>query len=655
MGVLRLLYCDSAGVGRCRAVVYTGDLPKPPCSKPDPAHNTAAVAAAEQEPELAAESSQLDTTPSLLEAAAAGIISLPPDAPPGCIDQQLQQQGLPLGYGALPAGEAAAAGPFATQQAALAAGGDGSFSSQGPGSIAWHSFVSQSSAGALLPHASGSRLLQPLSAAQLAAAQAAAPYSTGLTKGSMGQPAAADTVLPGSGLSAVGEVLLLPDLDAAVELPWAQGHSMAPVDMLERDMSKPFACCPRSALKHALSALDKAHSIQLLVGFELEFMLLKPAAAAAGAAAGSELLLQSGGSCYRPVDDSIYCQSRAFDQAAPVLDKMVEALQSMGVGVVQYHAESAPGQFEIATKPFPALQAADKLLLTKEAICGVAAQAGLAVSFLPKPLPGYAGSGCHCHISLWEAGSSDGSSSGKPVSLMIAAAPPPAADGTTAAAANRLPHSSGSSSSSSSQHYVPGYPLLSSTASCFLAGMLEHLLALLPFTCPTENSYARLQPGTWAGALTCWGWDNREAPLRLSCPNAADPAASCNIEFKAFDGTANPYIGLAAIVAAGMRGVEEAASLAPPLQVEPAAALAAATAAAAADGAGSGATAAAAVSKLKTLPGSLAEALAALQGDSSLQAKLQQLLGPELLRAYLAVKDWEAQQQTSTDKLLLRY
>ncbi|WIA40825.1 hypothetical protein OEZ86_004502 [Tetradesmus obliquus] len=491
----------------------------------------------------------------------------------------------------------------------------------------------------------------PLSSAQLAAAQAAAPYSTGLTKGSMGQPAAADTVLPGSGLSAVGEVLLLPDLDAAVALPWAQGHSMAPVDMLERDMSKAFACCPRSALKHALAALKKSHSIQLLVGFELEFMLLKPAAAAAaGAAAGSELLLQSAGNCYRPVDESIYCQSTAFDQAALVLDKMVEALQSMGIGVVQYHAESAPGQFEIATKPFPALQAADKLLLTKEAICSVAAQAGLAVTFLPKPLPGYAGSGCHCHISLWEADSSNGSSSGKPVSLMTAAAAPtPAADGTTAAAANPPLRSSGSSTIS--QHYVPGYPLLSSTAACFLAGLLDYLPALLPFTCPTENSYARLQPGTWAGALTCWGWDNREAPLRLSCPNAANPAASCNIEFKAFDGTANPYIGLAAILAAGMRGIEEAASLPPPLQVEPAAALAAA---AAADGASSGA-AAAAVSKLQQLPGSLAEALAALQGDSSLQAKLQQLLGPELLRAYLAVKDWEAQQQTGTDKLLLRY
>jgi glutamine synthetase len=82
---------------------------------------------------------------------------------------------------------------------------------------------------------------------------------------------------------------------------------------------KPFVCCPRSALKHALAALKLAHGIRLLVGFELEFMLLKPAAAAAAddASTSSELLLQSGGSCYVPIDESIYCQSSAFDQAAP--------------------------------------------------------------------------------------------------------------------------------------------------------------------------------------------------------------------------------------------------------------------------------------------------------------------------------------------------
>jgi hypothetical protein len=123
-----------------------------------------------------------------------------------------------------------------------------------------------------------------------------------------------------------------------------------------------------------------------------------------------------------------------------------------------------------------------------------------------------------CMCELLQAGGKNSGSDEEEVSLMTVPTPPAAAAapaGTlsgplmsqpsagNAPAANRQP------GSSSSSHYVPGYPLLSSTAASFLAGLLDHLPGLLPFTCPTENSYARLKPGTWAGAVTCWGWDNR--------------------------------------------------------------------------------------------------------------------------------------------------
>jgi hypothetical protein len=126
-----------------------------------------------------------------------------------------------------------------------------------------------------------------------------------------------------------------------------------------------------------------------------------------------------------------------------------------------------------------------------------------------------------CVLLMLQA-KSKASSSEEPVSLM--AAPPAAAAalaGTLSAplpsqpsagnthAAGRQPGNNNCGGSSSSSLYVPGYPVLSSTAASFLAGLLDHLPALLPFTCPTENSYARLKPGTWAGAMTCWGWDNR--------------------------------------------------------------------------------------------------------------------------------------------------
>jgi hypothetical protein len=154
----------------CRAVVYKGELPAPTSG-----NSADADAAAEHEPELAAVPGQLDTTPSLIEAAAAGIISLPPAAPPGFLDQQVEQQGLPSGFGALHAAAAAAAGPFATRQAALAAAGDDACSSSqaaGAGAVG-SDFVSQSSLGSLLSQASSSRLMQPLSAAQVGAAMRA--------------------------------------------------------------------------------------------------------------------------------------------------------------------------------------------------------------------------------------------------------------------------------------------------------------------------------------------------------------------------------------------------------------------------------------------------------------------------------------------------
>lgn len=82
---------------------------------------------------------------------------------------------------------------------------------------------------------------------------------------------------------------------------------------------RPSPLCPRAALKHALSALELAHDIRLQLGFELEFTLLRPAAASEveSDGEGPGLVLRQGGRCWVPVDDSIYCQSSAFDQMAP--------------------------------------------------------------------------------------------------------------------------------------------------------------------------------------------------------------------------------------------------------------------------------------------------------------------------------------------------
>ena len=96
---------------------------------------------------------------------------------------------------------------------------------------------------------------------------------------------------------------------------------------------------------------------------------------------------------------------------------------------------------------------------------------------------------------------------------------------------------------------------LSPVAYAFIAGVLEHLPALLALTCPSLNSYQRLAPGMWSSAYVCYGPDNREAAVRIASPFQGREESSTNIEVKAIDGSANPYLALAGIVAAGLDGI----------------------------------------------------------------------------------------------------
>ncbi|ONM56974.1 glutamate-ammonia ligase [Zea mays] len=96
---------------------------------------------------------------------------------------------------------------------------------------------------------------------------------------------------------------------------------------------------------------------------------------------------------------------------------------------------------------------------------------------------------------------------------------------------------------------------MSKTGEQFLAGVYHHLPSILAFTAPHPNSYDRIQPDTWSGAYLCWGKENKEAPLRTACPPGVPLDLVSNFEIKSFDGCANPHLGLAAIVAAGIDGL----------------------------------------------------------------------------------------------------
>ncbi len=158
---------------------------------------------------------------------------------------------------------------------------------------------------------------------------------------------------------------------------------------------------------------------------------------------------------------------------------------------------------------------------------------------------------------------------------------------------------------------------LSGPGSGFVAGILEHLPALMAFTAPTPNSYQRIAPGMWSSAYVSYGPDNREAAVRLASPVAGREAATANVELKPVDVTANPYLALAAVLAAGMDGMERALDPGEPTMVDPATL-------SEEERASRG---------IRLFPASLDEALDALEGDDA----LIEALGEPLVRTHLAV------------------
>jgi glutamine synthetase len=156
----------------------------------------------------------------------------------------------------------------------------------------------------------------------------------------------------------------------------------------------------------------------------------------------------------------------------------------------------------------------------------------------------------------------------------------------------------------------------------FIAGVLDHLPALLALTCPSVNSYRRLQPHFWSSAYTAWGPDNREAAVRVPSTYPSDRAGSTNAELKASDSSSNPYLALGGLLAAGLDGVTRGLEAGEPVLLDP------------------GALSERERQKrgIQRYPTTLDAALDHLERDAVLMAAL----GPTLARAYLAVKRSEA-------------
>jgi glutamine synthetase len=281
----------------------------------------------------------------------------------------------------------------------------------------------------------------------------------------------------------------------------------------------------------------------------------------------------------RSADDTVFAATLGMDVARDVIGEIADALAAQGIVVQQFYPEAGPGQYELPLAAADPLTTADRMLYARQTVHAVARRAGFKAVMLPKIFEKTAGNGAHCHFSLWR---DERNIVGDPES------------------ARRL----------------------SPEAEAFTAGILQHLPALTALTAASPNSYRRLQPGTWSGAFRAWGMDNREAAVRV--PSGPDGGTPSHIELKTSDASANPYLALGGLIAAGLDGLRRGFGLPEPIQGDPARL----TEAERRD------------RGLDPLPQALDVSLTALERDQV----LIDALGPELARAYIAVKRFEWQE-----------
>jgi glutamine synthetase len=377
-----------------------------------------------------------------------------------------------------------------------------------------------------------------------------------------------DRLQPVKGMGPVGEVRLVPDLETFRALPYAPHTGVLLTDHLALD-GGPAPVCQRSFLKRMEARLAE-RDLALRTAFENEF----------------SLATERDGT-YIPIDSALCFSTIGMTAAQDYVDELVAALADQEIALEQYYAELGHGQQEISTAHAPALRAADEQLLVRETIRAVASRHGLVASLAPKPWLDNAGNGCHIHFSLWEGDRNRFYDGSRP-------------DG------------------------------LSDTARRFIAGVLAHLPGLCGLAAPSFNSYHRIVPQFWAGAFVCWGYDNREAPLRVASPFRGAEEASTNAELKSCDASCNPYLALGGLLAAGLDGLERGLEPPAPVDVDPATLPENERA----------------ERGIVRLPTTQEEALDALAGDELLTREL----GPELAESYLTVRRSEWATYSSGDE-----
>jgi len=300
------------------------------------------------------------------------------------------------------------------------------------------------------------------------------------------------------------DMLAVPDAASVVQLPWKPEVAWVAATLVME--GEEVAQAPRNVLRRLVDEAA-AEGMRVKTGIEAEFFLLLPD----GSAISDE---------YDTAEKPCYDQQavmRRYDVIAEVCDYML----ALGWGPYQNDHEDANGQFEMNWEFADALVTADRHSFFKFMVKSVAEKHGLRATFMPKPVKGLTGNGCHTHISVWDK------------------------EGAT----NLFAVDKGEGPT--------GELGLSEQGAHFLGGIMKHATAMAAITNPTVNSYKRLNApvtlsgATWAPNTVTWTGNNRTHMVRVPGPG--------RFELRLPDGAANPYLLQAAIIAAGLSGLRSKA------------------------------------------------------------------------------------------------
>ena len=304
------------------------------------------------------------------------------------------------------------------------------------------------------------------------------------------------------------DMLAVPDPNSAIQLPWKPEVAWVAGNCVME--GEDVAQAPRNVLRRLIDEAA-AEGMHVKTGIEAEFFLLSPD--------GSQISDE-----YDTASKPCYDQQavmRRYDVIKEICDYMLE----LGWGPYQNDHEDANGQFEMNWEFDDALATADKHSFFKFMTKSVAEKHGFRATFMPKPIEGLTGNGCHAHISVWDAPGSE--------SKINVFATTPSTDNQTSELG------------------------LSEKGRHFLGGIMKHASALAAVTNPTVNSFKRINAprtmsgATWAPNSVTWTGNNRTHMVRVPGPG--------RFELRLADGATNPYLLQAVIIAAGLSGVRSKA------------------------------------------------------------------------------------------------